>query len=285
VLHPEEAWPRRWVQRRWALAALVGLIALIIGGALAAVVLAVGGDEAAQPAPAPPIVLPPESFDAQREGLLAVRLSWSRPTGGVKIDHYDVYRNGSKLITLSDVGTTYVDDNVRPGREYTYEIEARGTAGGKELTSERMSTTFTTPIPALKKARVAGDFSVKVKTLSYSGYDEYETPTYGWHIEPKCRTGACNVAWKDLHEKGIRAVLKQKGRRYTGSYSGFFFGFCGDTRGSSSVKIDLKVAKAKAIGGEWLATKLVGRVDQSAPAQLGCVSSRATQAVTAKLVR
>jgi hypothetical protein len=273
------------VQRRWALAALAVLIALAIGAIAVAVVLAAGGDEKAQPAPAAPTMLPPESFDAEAEGLLTVSLSWSPPSGGVEVDHYDIYRNDSLLVTLSDVGTTYMDDNVRAGMEYTYEIAARGTARGKELTSERVSAVVMTPVPPLGKARVAGDFSVKVKTLSHSGYSKYETPTYGWQIRPKCQTGACDVVWKDLHEKGIRTVLNKTGARYTGSYSGFFFGFCGDTRGTSSVKIKLEVAKANAIKGEWLATKLVGKVDQSSPAQLGCVSSRATQAVTAKLVR
>lgn len=51
------------------------------------------------------------------------------------------------------------------------------------------------------------------------------------------------------------------------------------------MKIELKVAKAKAVDGEWLATKLVGTLRQSEVAQLGCVSSQATQALTAKLVR
>jgi hypothetical protein len=283
ALHPEEPWPRRWVHRRWLVAGLALLLVLAVGGIVAAVLLAAGGDETAQPARAAPSVLAPQSFEAE-PGELAVTLDWSAPKGGVEIDHYDIYRNGSPLVTLSDVGSTYVDDEVRPGKEYTYEIEARGVVNGKEMTSERLSATVTAPVPPLKRARVEGDFAVTVKTLSRSGYNRYENPTYGWHMRAKCRTGPCEVAWSDLHEKGIRTILKQNGARYSGSFSGFFFDFCGNTRGTSSVKIELKVAKAKAIEGEWLATKLVGTVNKSSGAQLGCVSSRASQAVTAKLV-
>jgi hypothetical protein len=284
ALHPEEPWPRRWVHRRWLFAGLALLVALVAGGIVAAVLLAAGGGEKAQPVRAAPSVLPPQSFEAE-PGELAVTLDWNAPTGGVEIDHYDIYRNGSLLVTLSDVGSTYVDDEVRPGKEYTYEIEARGKVDGKEMTSERVSALVTTSVPPLKRARVEGDFSVTVKTLSQSGYDKYEDPTYGWHMRAKCRTGPCEVVLGDLHEKVIRTILKQNGARYSGSYSGFFFDFCGNTRGTSSVRIQLKVANAKAIEGKWLATKLVGTVNKSSGAQLGCVSSRASQAVTAKLVR
>lgn len=283
ALHPEEPWPRRWVHRRWLFAAFALLVALAAGGIVAAVLLAAGGEEKAQPARAAPKVLPPQSFEAEPDELV-VTLDWTAPTGGVAIDHYDIYRNGSLLVTLSDIGTTYVDDEVRPGKEYTYEIEARGKVDGKEMTSERLSALVTTPVPPLKRARVEGDFNVTVKTLSQSGYGDYENPTYGWHMRAKCRSGPCEVAWGDLHEKGIRTVLKQNGARYSGSYSGFFGDTCGKTRVTSSVKIELKVVKAKAIEGAWVATKLVGTLNTSSPAQLGCISARATQAVTARLV-
>jgi hypothetical protein len=286
VLHPEEAWPRRWVQRKWVLVAVA--LALVLAGAATAIALAMsgrGGNPGPAAAPEPPAVSAPESLVAEREGLLGVRLTWAAPTDGVKVEHYDVYRNGSKIISLSDVGTTYVDDGVRPGKDYTYEIVARGTADGRELTSGRVSVAYSAPVPPLEKARVAGDFTVKVKTLSQSGFEEYAPRTYGWQLDPKCGSGACDVAWRDLQEKRIRTLLKKSGPRYRGTYSGFFFGFCSGTRGTSTVQIELKVEGAKAIDGQWMATRLVGRLDQTSPPQLGCVSSRASEAVTAKLVR
>jgi hypothetical protein len=285
VLHPEEAWPRKWFHGRWTLAALALALVLAVAAVVVGVVVAARGDAKSRSAPAPaPVVLPPESFEADPAGV-AVTLTWSPATGGVEVDHYDIYRNANLLVTLSDAGSTYVDDEVRPGKEYTYEIEARGTVGAKEMTSERVSIVVTPPIPPLKRARVEGDFNVAVKTLSKSGYSTYEIRPYGWHFKAKCRTGTCDVVWADLHEKSMRAVLKQHGARYSGTYTGFFFSVCGGTRTTSSVKFDLKVAKAKAIDGQWQATKLVGRLNQSESAQLGCVSSRATQAVTATLVR
>lgn len=282
MLHPEEAWPRRRVQRKWIL--IVVALAIVLAGAVTAVALVMSGsngDVGPAAAPEPAALLAPESFVAEREGLFGVRLAWAAPAGGVDVEHYDIYRNGSKLISLSDVGTTYVDDSVRPGKQYVYEIVSRS----KAKTSERASATVTVSVPPLRSARVEGDFSVSAKTVSESGYGEYGPESFGWLLTPKCGEGACQVLWKDLHEKQIKTVLKRDGTRYRGTYSGFFFIECGGTHANSTVTIDLKVTKAAAVEGEWLATKLAGTVRQSESPQLGCGSSSATLQVGAKLVR
>src|SRR5215218_7600849 len=91
VLHPEAAWPRRWVRGRWMLAGLVVLLALVAGAIVAAVVVVAGDEKAPSPAAQPATVPAPESFEAQAADF-TVRLSWARPTGGVPITHYDIYR-------------------------------------------------------------------------------------------------------------------------------------------------------------------------------------------------
>ena len=76
--------------------------------------------------------------------------------------------------------------------------------------------------------------------------------------------------------KNIHAVLEQKGKEYTGSYHGYFGISCQGTHSTSSVEVAFKVMKARAIAGEWRATKLEGTVENSEVSQFGCISGRAT---------
>jgi len=52
---------------------------------------------------------------------------------------------------------------------YSYEIEARA----DKAVSQRVPVSVEVPVPPLRAARLQGDFSVKVRTLSKSGYGEY----------------------------------------------------------------------------------------------------------------
>lgn len=237
-----------------------------------------GEDKASRTDASPPKLLPPAGFSGAADGFSAV-LSWSAPSGGAKIIGYEIRRDGSLLRSVTSGETTLTDTDVRPGKAYTYEIRARG----KGAISEAVSTDVKIAVPPLSAARVEGDFSVSAKTVSKSGYSNIGTPSFGWHFRPKCAKGACNVVWKDVFEKAIHSTLKRKRARYTGDYKGFFRTQCRGTRSISSVHLVLKVAKARAIGGEWRATKLTGTVTNSEAAQFGCVSARAVQSVKAKL--
>ena len=136
------------------LAGLVLLLAVVAGAVVAAVVLAAGDEKASAPAATrPPEMLPPQSFEAEAADF-TVRLSWAPSKGGAAVDHYDIYRNGSLLVTLARTASTYVDDGVRVGKEYTYEIAARGKARGKELTSDRLTALVTTPVPPTPGMRI-----------------------------------------------------------------------------------------------------------------------------------
>jgi hypothetical protein len=91
------------------------------------------------------------------------------------------------------------------------------------------------------------------------------------------------VVWKFLNS-GVRSKVDRHGARYSGSYHGYFHVHCGEARTASDVTLQLHVAKAKSVFGGWRAVKLVGTLKHSEPAQLGCVSSSATLAFTARLV-
>ena len=195
------------------------------------------------------------------------------------IERYAIYRDGHWLTSLTGAETSYSDDGVLPGKEYSYEIEARA----KETVAPRVSVSAETPVPSLRAARLAGFFNVKTRFRSQSGYGDYDAPTFGWRFTPKCKEGACDVRWNDLHTKRIHGKLERHGARYRGSYTGDFYMECSSAQVTTSLEIDLKVVKARALNGEWRATRVVGTIDQSEAAQLGCRSSAAELDVRARL--
>ena len=222
-------------------------------------------------------VLPPVGFAATADGF-TVRLSWGVDPASAKIENYEIKRNGHALFA-STTSTSYRDTDVRPGKTYSYEIRAIGV----NETSDPVTDEVTIKTPSLAEARVEGDFGITGMVTSQSGYSKYEALSAGWHMKPKCRRGACDVVWRDVSEKVMHGVLGQKGKEYNGSYTGFFWVSCEGTHSTSNVDIALKVVKARALDGEWLATKLQGTIDSSETPQFGCRSGEVSLAVKALL--
>ena len=79
-------------------------------------------------------------------------------------------------------------------------------------------------------------------------------------------------------------MLTRAGTRYRGDFSGQFLIECAGSPVTSAVELDLQVERARPIDDEWRATHLVGTVDHSEAAQLGCGSSEAQLTVRARLV-
>lgn len=221
----------------------------------------------------------PVSLRAEPDAF-QVTLTWGAPAGGGEVVRYYVYRDGRFVKAVEPVSPTYVDTSVRPGERYTYEVEAR--AQGQA--SARVAVDVETPTPRLADARVEGTFHARLVLVSSAGYEE--TPrraSFVWHFKPRCDEGACDVRWRDVHERSLRMNLARRGPRYSGSGSGNFNTLCGDTPTTSDVTIVLRVVKARAIEGEWRAARLEGRLTHAEAAQLGCVSSRATLSVKATI--
>lgn len=237
-----------------------------------------GGGTEGESTPTPKTVLPPVGFSATADGF-SVRLSWSADPDSAKIVEYEITRNGRTLTTSSGTSMSYTDTEVRPGKKYDYEIRSEGASA----TSEPVSDEVRIKTPSLADARLDGDFGVTVKIVSQSGYSSFQRGSYGWHFKPKCRQGACDVVWRDVVLKNVHAVLKQKGKEYSGSYHGYFGVSCGGTHSSSTVDVAFKVAKARALAGEWRATKIEGTVENSEVSQFGCVSGSASVAVKGTL--
>lgn len=221
---------------------------------------------------------PPSDLEAKAR-LATVRLRWRPPAEGPSVEGYGVYRNGSLLQGLAGDETAFTDDEVKPGKTYRYEVQARAEGGVSESASAKVKV----PVPPLRAARVVGDFAVTAKLISKSGYTSYSHPTFGWHFTPRCGARACDVDWRDIGRDRIHAKLERTGAGYEGHYSGPFLAECSGTPTTSSVTLSLRIDKARPLAGEWRATRLVGTLSNSESAQLGCVSSSASLKVTAKL--
>jgi Fibronectin type III domain len=276
---------------------------LLIGGAIAAIVAVVvavvivsgGGDEEplaaasppatfAAPSPSPsPTVGPPLGFTAKGKAVpFGVVLTWSAPAGQ-SVQGYRISRGHLAIATVPSGETTYTDTNVKPGRTYTYGIVTRGTG---ILESDQVTTEVDVPVPPLSSARLEGNFNAKLHSTSQSGFSgDVGDLAEGWNFKPKCKEGACDVTWKDLHYKELKTVLARKGAGYKGSDSGKFFGQCSGVVGVSSVALELHVVKGRVIGGEWRATKLEGTLVESHPSSLGCVSGGVTFTATVTYAR
>lgn len=279
TIPPSEAAPPAPPRRR---ALLVAVALVVLGSLIAVIVVATGGSKPSasrSPSPsAPPPVVEPAGLTSS-VNVLAVTLTWSEPTGGAAVVQFNVYRDGALL--ASPGVSTYTDISAVPGQTYDYDVEAVGPTG----TSDRASIQVAVPVPSLALARLQGDFNVKAKTLSHSGYTSYPASfTLGYHFDPKCDTGPCNVLWTDLSEKRFKATFTQKGARYTGSDTGDFGAVCSSTAHDSLLTFSIRVVKAKPIDGDWRASKLVGTITQYDAPQLGCVTGRATISITLTLI-
>src|SRR6266508_3896266 len=273
---PQEVPPQHPPSRRWprVLMGLLG-IAVVGGGAVSAFALAGRAptpSSAPSRAPSPsatrPMVLAPEQLAAEPEAF-AVTLTWMQPLGGAEVETYDVFRDGQLVGSVDGPATTYTDTGVVPGTAYAYGVAARVS----DFASLRALVQVETPVPPLKDARVEGTFNVKFRASAQTGFQSY-TGSFnrGWVFKPTCDAAACDIRWTDVDTKSLKATLDRRGDTYRGEDSGDFNSVCGASPVTSDLAIVFHVTKAKVIDGAWRATRLVGTVEETEAAQLGCVS-------------
>jgi hypothetical protein len=275
--------PRRGLGR----VGLIIAIVVLLFGAAAGVYLALSGGSSetpvARPSPTPvpsPSLLPPESLTATAEPF-AVTITWTQQAGQPPVESYEIYRNNTLVDEVPGTSTTYQDSGVTPGKRYTYELKAK--AG--TLQTSAISVEVTTPTPAVSEARLEGDYNVKLKVVSSSGFRSISTKaTAGWQFKPKCKAGPCKVVMSDLSEKSLKLTLDRKGPKYSGDDPSAIFGTCNGKPIPSSTTIDLTVTKAKGLSGEWIATRFTGTISYTTPPQLGCVRATATLSFTGNLL-
>ncbi len=69
----------------------------------------------------------PQNLSAVNRTHTTISLSWSKSSDNVKVKGYYVFRDGKKMITLSN--TSFTNRDLVPGRQYTYYVKAYDAAG------------------------------------------------------------------------------------------------------------------------------------------------------------
>jgi chitodextrinase len=126
----------------------------------------------------------PGTFAASSTSPTAVVISWSASTDNVAVTGYDVYRDGSVLITLAAGALNYTD-TVVSGSTHAYTVDAFDAAGNHSATptaiSVTTSTADTTPptVPAGLTATAVGSTKVNLAwnastdNVGVTGYTVY----------------------------------------------------------------------------------------------------------------
>lgn len=273
--------------RRGRLALSLAIAVLLIGAGIGAgLALSSRGGSGPNAAPAgslspSPALLPPDGFSATVDGL-AVRLSWSPLRTERDVDVYELFRDGAQLTVINVPATSYVHRSVEPGRTYAYAIEA-GRAG---TFSDQVNTTASIPTLPLGHAVLRGTYDATGRLTSETGYTKIGNRfDAGWRFTSKCVVGPCNVKWTFVGFEKIKGSLSFAGRSYSGTATGPYDVRCaGGAIVVSTVSVALRVVKARAVDGRWVASRLSGTVTQSESSQLGCVSSRSTANIKVSLV-
>lgn len=277
----------RPTRSRWLLVAIVAVVIALGAVGLTAVVAGDGdgpGDLAipTSQTPSPPAELSAaQDLDAKARPYRVV-LTWATPSTLPERAHYEVRRDDTHVGDVDPPTHRFVDDDVVPGERYRYEVRVVTSDG---TFSDPAVVRVRTPLPPIVEARLQGTFDVKSRFTAKSGYGNYDAPGFGWRFRPKCGDGPCDVALADILHDELRITLRRSGGTYRGTYTGKFTLACGNTDIVSSVTLELRVATASVIDGSWRATRLAGTLSQRESSQLGCSSSSATLALTAKLYR
>jgi len=253
---------------------------LLIGGPVAALVVVVvvlvlvlSGGGGGPVAPTRP--LPPANPRAQPEAF-SVTLTWRQPSAGGEALSWKVFRNEGLLDSVDR--PTYVDRDVQPGQRYTYRIEALGRG---HTVSRPTTVAATTPVPPVSEARVEGRYDVHYEVRSSFGFSSlHKHFTQLYVFDPQCPSGPCTLAWHDEQQPGLRrSVFTMAGGLYATHTSGDFSVRCNGAPVTSFLNYTLRVVRAAARDGQWVATRLTGTMEEHEP-KGACNASGATYALT-----
>ncbi len=227
---------------------------------------------APSPTPAgPPIALRADQASVWRAdpGSWSVVLTWM-PAPGFEADHYEVTRDG-RLLEEAVVATRLVDEGVLPETTYRYGVTAVDAAG---IRTETASVEAQTDAPAVEVARLQGRFRMQMHVVGQSGLqDHVGGGTMLFLFDPACADGPCDVRWRRRGRTGSGRLLRH-GATYTGAPEATFqIRSCRGRRRKERLMFHIKVVNASAAHGRWLATRIQGRLHESAPAP-GCVTAR-----------
>jgi hypothetical protein len=265
----------------------VAIIVSVLAVAVVAVLLvegrSKGGPQIASSISSPsstPVAPTPMQLKATA-GPFKVALRWREGSDGtVDVSSYTVFRDGDVLDSTTDGGLRYVDQTTLPSQRYRYTVQAIGTDG---TLSEAARVNVHTPTAPLSVARLEGVFNMKFHITSSYGVNGFDDKTEGWRFTPGCGRGACSTRLRDIHWQRFSTDLHRSGETYVGAFTVRGYVACGGTPDSSSISINLHVARGKTLNDAWRATAVKGTMTVSGPAQLGCRSFRIEYSVTGTL--
>ncbi len=78
-------------------------------------------------------------------GTDSVTLNWSSATDNIAVAGYNIYRDGVKINTVTDI--TYTDSSLSSGNTYTYTVTAIDGAGNESVPSSSVSATTVVVVP------------------------------------------------------------------------------------------------------------------------------------------
>lgn len=219
---------------------------------------------------------PPTSLRADQAGVWradparwSVVLTWM-PAPGFPADHYEVTRNGRSLDDAS-AGTRLVDRGVLPETIYRYGVTAVDAEGAH---TEAASVEIETNAPPLRDARLEGRFRMRMHVVEQHGLrGDVGGGTMLFTFDPACADGPCDVIWRRKGRIGSGRL-----RRDAGTYAGtanaaFQIRSCHGGGLKERLVLATKVVGASTTHGQWQATRIRGRLHESASAP-GCITAR-----------
>jgi hypothetical protein len=221
-------------------------------------------------------IAPPGGFAAKAdESQFRVVLTWLPPE--TDVDSFMILRDGFQRERVPGSATSYVDEQIEPGRWYVYEIESEEGEGR----SARAEASVIVERPPVEEARLGGPFVLELRATDFSGYEEFGRSESRDVVvmRPRCERGVCAVDWR-LRTAGTSGTLRFHGDSYRGSSESTSRVRCGDRALTSRVSLTLEVTDASFLDHEWRATAFTGTLREVTPAQFDCVAARATFEVT-----
>ncbi|WP_239255305.1 lytic polysaccharide monooxygenase [Listeria ilorinensis] len=106
----------------------------------------------------------PTRLMAHAKTTSTVDFCWQRATDNVKVDHYEIYRNGIKI--ASTTSNMYQDKGLKADTSYTYQVFAVDTSGNRSAGSNQMTVKTE---PKLEGVWTADEIYLSGDTVTFNG--------------------------------------------------------------------------------------------------------------------
>lgn len=119
----------------------------------------------------------PSSLSATAVSSSQINLAWGASSDNIGVTSYDIYRNSSKIASVSSSSTSFGDSGLAASTSYSYFVIARDAAGNSSPASNPASATTQTPPPPATTGSITGTINSSMGgfvsgatiQISYSG--------------------------------------------------------------------------------------------------------------------